>query len=429
VANKYNDLFFRFLGDAKDLDQATRKANQALGSTDRESSKTKTSIGNLNRAVGGFVATIGAREVLTFAKDAAELAMQAEAAGESAEKVLGPALQTVHTNLDGVRQAMGLSSLELDTIIAQYGLLTEQYFETDEAQAAFIEDLVRMGGDLAAFKGDVSAAPEAVAAFGAALRGEFDPLEQFGVKLSEAAIQEEILRLKADPLNDTLSDQELRIAAIQSLINDKAAPALGSLAEAIERGDTKGSELNARLDDMKIKLGDKLQPALEGVLSFLLDVIEGWERLTTDFDNTKLGQWVQKLEPVGAVLKWIGDNLLNISAALNIIREAWDKVKGFWNTITSGIGSAAKWIGAIPGFAKGGTVPGPKGAPRMIVAHGGERVTNPDMGGGGGDGITYQINVTAGVGDANEIARQIVEALQVYNQTNGAIPVTVRSTE
>lgn len=425
---KYQDLFFRFLGDAKDLDAASRKANTALGSTERESSKTKRAMDGLDRAVVGFVATIGAREILTFAKDSAELAQQAEAAGESAEKVLGPALETVHQNLDGVRQAMGLNSLEVDQIIAQFGLLTESYFETDEAQAEFIEELIRTGGDLAAFKGDVSEAPDAIAAFGAALRGEFDPLEQFGVKLSEAAIQEKELELRADPLNDTLSEQELRIKAIQELIEEKAGPALGALADAMERGDTKGEELNSRLEDLQIQLGTKLEPALEGVLSFVLEILESWDNLMNSFESTALGQLMGDIERwTSTVLGPFRDTIVSISGWL-------DKMTGNIGKGASAIsGSKGKFNDDAPGsvkgkgFAKGGVVPGPKGAPRLVKAHGGEEIVNPDMGGGGGD--VYHIAVTAGVGDANEIARQIVEALQVYNQTNGAVPVTVRQSE
>lgn len=55
-------------------------------------------------------------------------------------------------------------------------------------------------------------------ALGAAIRGEFEPLEQFGVKLSAAAIKERALALATDPANAGLSEQELNIKAIQELI-------------------------------------------------------------------------------------------------------------------------------------------------------------------------------------------------------------------
>ena len=71
----------------------------------------------------------------------------------------------------------------------------------------------------------------------------------------------------------------------------------------------------------------------------------------------------------------------------------------------------------------GGIVPGPRNQPRLIMAHGGEMVTNPSLGQGGGGGITVIVNT--GVGDPQAIAEEIVEVLQVYNQTNGPVPVEV----
>jgi hypothetical protein len=50
----------------------------------------------------------------------------------------------------------------------------------------------------------------------------------------------------------------------------------------------------------------------------------------------------------------------------------------------------------IPSFAKGGTVPGPSGEPRVIIAHGGEEVKPQPIhlgSGGGGGGNTVSVKV------------------------------------
>ncbi len=48
-------------------------------------------------------------------------------------------------------------------------------------------------------------------------------------------------------------------------------------------------------------------------------------------------------------------------------------------------------FGGIPGFADGGTVPGPTGAPTLAVVHGGEQVI-PVGGGGGGGSVNVTLN-------------------------------------
>ena len=62
-------------------------------------------------------------------------------------------------------------------------------------------------------------------------------------------------------------------------------------------------------------------------------------------------------------------------------------------SLFSALGSAFPALGG--GFAEGGMVPGPPGAPRLILAHGGEEVLTEDQQRGGGRGsivIQQQFN-------------------------------------
>lgn len=417
------DLLFRFLGDARDLDRATRGAKRSLDDTSRSASATERSIGKLNTELKGFVAAVGVGAVARFGWDAAQMAAAAEQAGESAEKVLGPALEGLHANLEDTRAVLGLNIGELDEIVARFGLLTEGFGLSDDAQAEFIESLITTGGELAAFRGNVAEAPDAIDALGAALRGEFDPLEQFGVKLSQAAINEKKLELAADPANAALSDQELTILALNDLIREKAAPAFGSLAEAQDTLAGKVNTATTRFEDMKTELGTRLAPIITDVLEWILGAFEAWDRLTNPetFGNTRLGKFINDfkaaLQPLRDLIQWI--------------KDTWESIKEIPGKIgehLSGANKTTQNLGEYAGAyrrAGGGRVPGPSGMPVPIVAHGGEMVSNPALGQGGG--ATINVTIQAGVGDPQEIARKVVEVLEVYNRTNGALPLTVRS--
>jgi hypothetical protein len=50
----------------------------------------------------------------------------------------------------------------------------------------------------------------------------------------------------------------------------------------------------------------------------------------------------------------------------------------------------------VPGYATGGVVPGPMGAPQLAVVHGGEQVLTPAQRGGGGGIAIYNYGVMAG---------------------------------
>ena len=147
------DLLFRFLGDSKDLDRASKSAKKSLDSTEQSSTKLSRGMSTATTAVAGFAAAVGAREIAQFAWDAAQAAEAADAAARSADKVLGPAMEDLRDRIKDVREQLGFSEADFDKLSAKLGLLTEGFGLSDDAQAEFIEMLVRTGGDLAAFNG------------------------------------------------------------------------------------------------------------------------------------------------------------------------------------------------------------------------------------------------------------------------------------
>lgn len=428
-----NKVSWKFLGDASDLIRATRGANKALDDTSDASKRSSMSLGDLKGTLKDLAIGLGAVELAQFAWDSIQMGDAAEQVAESAEEVLGSSLDTLHERLEGTRQAMGLNILELDTLAAKYGLLTEGMGLNDEAQAEFIETLVTVGGDLAAFNGRIGESEEAIDALAGAVRGEFDALENWGLKINAAAVEQEALRLEAEGLTEGLSEQEVELLALTNLINEQAAPALGSLEEAQDTNATKANTLKTKWEDLQIMLGQFLSPALEWLLDLVLNAAEAWGNLTDsqEFWNTRLGVWTRAvLDFVDTVLTPFRVAVEAIASAFSWLYDMGKKAVDFISNID--LPSIPNPLGWIPGFAKGGTVPGPKGAPRLIRAHGGERIVNDDMGvtgGAGGTGNGVNIIINTGVGDPQAIGRAVVEALQVYEQTNGALPVTVKGVE
>jgi len=77
-----------------------------------------------------------------------------------------------------------------------------------------------------------------------------------------------------------------------------------------------------------------------------------------------------------------------------------EAVEGALGPVGNFIGSAASAGASILGFDDGGVVPGPTGAPRLVLAHAGETILpthkDPDAGGGGG-GDTFAVTFTGPV--------------------------------
>ena len=68
----------------------------------------------------------------------------------------------------------------------------------------------------------------------------------------------------------------------------------------------------------------------------------------------------------------------------------------------------------LPGFANGGMVPGPTGAPQLAMVHGGERVMTPGQQRQSGDRIIHQNNTFNIDGASSPMAtgEEVVEALR-----------------
>lgn len=435
------DLLFRFLGDTKNLDKATGRADKSLGNVDKSGRRTTKALGGMTKAIGALGLAIGAREVLRFANDAAKMSDAAEIAAVSLEKVLGPAAQTFRDNLEDMRHELGLNTLEVDQLGAQFGLLLTGMGASQEATAELSSELILIGGNLAAFRGDLGEAPQAIEALGGAMRGEFDALEKFGVKLNEAGVKAEVARLEGmDPLFAALGEGEKRLIAINSLITTAAAPAMGALEDAMDSTAAKSNELNTEIEDMQIELGGVVNeikgvliPALTFLLRGFIDVNKGIGRFIGGNAARLVFVWIP------AVKAGFADVAATATRAFATVRRAIDTIVSPFTRATGSVNRLIARLRAIripniriPGFATGGVVGGPRGAPQMAVVHGGERITtgNGTQRGDGGGGPSTVINVTvnAGIGNPQETARAIVDVLQVYNRTNGRIPIQTGGT-
>ena len=196
-----------FLVDDSDKKKLAGIGNEAQGTVGKFDS--------MKGAVAGAVSVLAVQQVADFVVEIAKLGEQSRSPPIVPQR-FGPALDGLRADLDETRLTMGYNSTELDTLIANLGLMTDSLGLSDAAQADFIQWLITTGGELAAFKGDLGLSDEAVAALGATLRGEYDSWEQLGIKVGDAAVEERKLELAADPVNAELSDQQLELLPFNS---------------------------------------------------------------------------------------------------------------------------------------------------------------------------------------------------------------------
>ena len=405
------EIRYRTTMDARDYQRGARKVEDATGGMQQ------LMIG-AQRRVGEAAVNMGrdlARAAAQWIGDAPLMAEKAAIVAESAEKVLGTAAGELRKEFAELRLVMGLNIGEFDALIARMGLVTEVMEGGDEAQADFIGRIIESSAALAAFQGDIGLAGEVTEALMALMRGEVDTIERWGINLKKADIDERAAELME--MNSALDEQTAFYLALVELVEEQAAPAFDSMAEAQETAAAKSTALRTKSEDLQIILGDKLLPILIAILDWVLKGIEGWEMFAQVLGNRGLMGTLRVLFPTLDKLARL------IERIVGWLRSAWEwagKASGALGRIRVPKISFPSF--GIPGFAGGGTVPGPVGKPTLAVLHGGETVSGIGgrSGGGGGGGVT--INVTAGISSPQETAEAIVDLITLYERQNGQLP-------
>lgn len=192
---------------------------------------------------------------LEWGKTAVNMALDGGKIKETAESfrdVFKAAADTIQTKLEDTRRAMGLSKSEMEKLLTPIGLMaTNSGFAADEA-GRLAGKLLTMAGDIATFLPSVGNAEQALGDMQAAIRGEFDPLEKWGIKLSAAKVKAEKLRLEGiDPATKSMSDSQLEMYAMISLIEQGLGPALGELERNSDDLEVKVRELESAWKDLK----------------------------------------------------------------------------------------------------------------------------------------------------------------------------------
>ena len=257
-----SDLLWRFLADTKSLDRGSRRAEGDMRTVDRGSSRMSQGLGLATRALGALGLGLGAVQLKDFALESAALARTADSVAGSFDKVFGPAAAGLRDELDETRRSMGLGIDEMEGMLLTTGTLAVGMGLPSESAAELSGKLFTLAGDLQAFNPAAGSTEEALAALQAAMRGEFDPLEKFGAKLSQAEINTRALADSAASSVGDLSAQEKALAAVD-LALEKTAVQAGALEEANRAGKLEAQKNTAKLRDLRIEIGRQLIPVLD----------------------------------------------------------------------------------------------------------------------------------------------------------------------
>lgn len=191
----------------------------------------------------------------------------------------------------GTSKRDGLEMLStLGNLFVSMGLTSDQSLDMSKS-------MVTLAGDLGSFNNVPTV--EALEAIRAGLIGETEPLRRFGVNLNEATIQAKAMALGISDGKTALTPAQ-KAQAAYALILEQTTTAQGDFARTSDGAANKQKILQARMEDIRAKIGQGLVPIYEKLLTV----------------GSKVITWLQKHQTVAKALGVVvGTVLLGALAA------------------------------------------------------------------------------------------------------------------
>ena len=265
------------------MDIAKAQKEIEKGLTEGASAGMKSAQKEISKGFGGVIKDLTVPAAAAFGAvslGAGKAIGAASDLGESANavnKVFGDASDTIHEFGKNSAQSIGLSNNSWNTMAAQTGaMLQNMGYDADEAAQKTQELGVRAADMASIFNTDVE---QAMSAMQAALRGEFDPLEQFGVKLSASAVEAEGMALGLTTVVEKngkmveVFDKSQSAIAVNSLLMKQTANYAGDFADTNDSLANSQKILAAEVEDTAAKLADSLLPIAEQVVEILRNMV------------------------------------------------------------------------------------------------------------------------------------------------------------
>lgn len=245
-------------------DDFSRESNRRIGGVGK---KLGSGFGRAFAAAGGAIAAVGITDFLT---EAVGSASDLEEAGTKLNAIFGKdGSAAVQTFAAAGAKALGQTKLEVLDAAANFGIFGKAAGLGGTDLAKFSTGFASLSTDLASFyNADPTTAVEAI---GAALRGESEPIRQFGVLLDDATLKNEAMALGLiSTTKDALTPQQ-KVLAAQAAIYKQTQDAQGDFARTSGGLANQQRILSATFKDARAQLGSKLLPVVTRAVTFLND--------------------------------------------------------------------------------------------------------------------------------------------------------------
>ena len=256
MARDVRDIVFRFVGESRDLQRATSQAERGIGG-----------VGGAMKKVAGLAAgAFAVSSIVDFGKASIDAASDYQESVNAVQVATGEASEGILKLGDTAAEQFGISRTNLnEAAVALDGFLEQ----LDQPQDQAFEDIIGRATDFASVMNlDVN---DALSKFRSGLAGESEPLRNFGIDLSAAAVSAHAVSEGLHATGRNMTEAE-KIAARYSLIMQETSDFQNDFANTADSAANRTRILEARMADLQVEIGQELLPVYNDLLGVTLDL-------------------------------------------------------------------------------------------------------------------------------------------------------------
>ncbi|MFO6447868.1 phage tail tape measure protein [Erythrobacter sp. NE805] len=258
--------------DTAEFEQGATRAQRATARFEKDMTKLG---GNLQKIGAGMTLALTA-PLTAFGVSSFKAASDAAELQSAFNQTFGALAGAMNDWAVKTGDAMGRSTQSMQQLANTFGIFFNQAAPTREEAAKMSQTFAVLAQDLSSFYNVTES--EALAKLRSGLSGESEPLRDFGVFLSEAAVQSKALEMGLTGINDPLTEQE-KVLARYVIILEQTKKAQGD----VER--TSGGTANqiraaqAAFAELQVVVGTKLLPVITPLIEKLAAMLEWFTTL------------------------------------------------------------------------------------------------------------------------------------------------------
>lgn len=321
----YIDLRARLDNLERDLKSIDSKVSRSAKASEDRFTKMSSRMSGAMKAAFAGIGFAGVVRGFSFLTDAAGDLNETMSFSEVTFK---GATESVVSWSDSTLESMGLAKQSALEAANSFGGLFQVTGSTAEEAATLSQEMTQLAVDMASAKN--VGLDEAVQALGSGLRGEAEPMRRFNVLLSEAAIQEQAVRMGIAKTGQELSEGQ-KVQARYGLIMEQTTDIQGDYARTSDSAANQTRRAGEAIKQAAAEIGQGLLPMLaKGAeklaefAGFMSDVFKASEREADSVQASK------------DLFEQLADGVQNGSVTM----------ERFNNTVEAQIGSYKDWWNA-----------------------------------------------------------------------------------